>query len=357
MTARAALFYGTGRPFEPVEFTPPTPLGAEILVKVTCCTLCRSDLSTFSGRRTEPTPTVLGHEIVGRIEAFGPTAAAVDARGNAADVGSRVTWAITAGCGTCPPCVDDLPQKCVRVYKYGHLRADPARPVGGGLSEYVLLVPGTTWFVVPDGLPDAVVAPANCATATSAGLVRHAGPISGRTVLVVGAGVLGVTAVALAADAGATVFVVDPLPAMRERAVRFGAAAAFAPEELNREIKDRTGGRGADVVIELAGSSASVESALRVVRTGGKVILAGTVAPTPPVPLDPEAVVRRMLTICGVHNYHPRDLAAALTFLEGPGRSLPFDEMVTAQFPLSAVDRAFAHAAAMPGSRVAVVTG
>ena len=84
-------------------------------------------------------------------------------------------------------------------------------------------------------------------------------------------------------------------------------------------------------------------------------VLAGTVAPTPGVELDPEQVVRRLLTIRGVHNYHPRDLGAALAFLAGPGLGFPFATLVGKEFPLEEVERAFAHAHAHPGVRVAVV--
>src|SRR5262249_22987300 len=69
---RAVVFSGAGHRLQMIRFPVPEPHGTELLVRVTCCTLCRSDLHTHAGRRIEPTPTVLGHEIVGRIEAFGP---------------------------------------------------------------------------------------------------------------------------------------------------------------------------------------------------------------------------------------------------------------------------------------------
>jgi alcohol dehydrogenase len=78
------------------------------------------------------------------------------------------------------------------------------------------------------------------------------------------------------------------------------------------------------------------------------------VLPTASVPLDPEAVVRRMLTIRGVHNYAPRDLATALDFLAGAGMAYPFAELVSRTYRLDEVEQAFAFAHAHPGSRVAV---
>jgi alcohol dehydrogenase len=356
----AIVFTGAGQPLEQMPFALPEPRGAEVLVRVTCCTLCRSDLHTHAGRRTEATPTVLGHEIVGRIEAFGPTAARRDAAGVPVDVGSRISWAIAVGCDSCFFCTEDLPQKCERPYKYGHQRLAPERPLGGGLCDFIVLVPGTYWLRIPNEIPDRVAAPANCATATVAALLRHAGPMGGKTVLVLGAGVLGVTACAMARAGGArAVIVSDPLPVCRERALHFGATHAFpeASDERATLIHEATRGRGADIVLELAGAAASVQAGLALARTGGTVVLAGTVAPVGTIGLDPENMVRRMLTIRGVHNYHPRDLATALAFLAGPGQAYPWDSLIAAEYPLEQAEQAFADAHARPGVRIAVIPG
>src|SRR5205085_366389 len=123
------------------------------------------------------------------------------------------------------------------------------------------------------------------------------------------------------------------------------------PEALAEGVAALTQGRGADVALELAGFESCVRAGLANVRVGGTLVLAGTVSPTPAVALDPEAVVRRMLTVRGVHNYHPDDLGTALAFLAGPGRSAPFASLVGATFPLHRADEAFAHAHANPGLR------
>src|SRR5262245_9443965 len=272
-----AVFHAPGRPMELTTFTAPEPRAGELLVRVACCTLCRSDLHTHAGRRVEPTPTVLGHEIVGRVETFGPGTPRTDAAGEPIDVGTRLSWAIAVGCGMCFNCANELPQKCERPYKYGHHRLDADRPLGGGLAEFVILVPGTAWFRVPENIPDRVAASANCATATVAALLRYGGPVTGRSVLVLGAGVLGVTACAMSRAAGATtVLVSDLLPASRVRAAAFGATHAFATDfDLSTAVRDATGGRGADVVFELAGAAETVRAGLAAARIGGTVVLAG----------------------------------------------------------------------------------
>ncbi|VTS06960.1 zinc-binding dehydrogenase [Tuwongella immobilis] len=356
--SRAVLFTRAQEPFRVVDYPDPEPMGGEIRVRIRCCTICRSDLHTHSGRRVQPSPTILGHEITGRIDAFGPDARRVDAAGQPAEIGTRVTWAIAVGCGDCFYCQDDLPQKCEKPFKFGHTQVDPQRPLGGGLADTVMLTPLTQWFCVPDSVSDSMAAPANCATATVAGLLRTAGTIANRSVLVLGAGVLGVTACAMAQSLGASrVMVCDPSAESQQRAREFGATdtSGVDPSDQRAMIADATAGRGADVVLELAGVASSVQSAMQLARIGGQVILAGTVAPTPGVTFDPEQVVKRMLRISGVHNYHPRDLRAALDFLAGPGRAYPFESLVSRRYALAEVDAAFSDAHAHPGVRIAVM--
>jgi alcohol dehydrogenase len=152
------------------------------------------------------------------------------------------------------------------------------------------------------------------------------------------------------------VIVSDPLPTSRDRALGFGATHAVSadPPQLGERVRELTDGRGADVVFELAGTSSSAQTSLALVRTGGTVVLAGTVAPVGNVAFDPEAVVRRMLTIRGAHNYHPRDLSRALAFLAGPGRDYPWESLVVADYALAETEQAFADAHNRPGVRVAI---
>jgi alcohol dehydrogenase len=355
---RVVYFHGPGRLLELVRRPVPEPRGAEVLVRVSCTTLCRSDLHTHAGRRTEPTPVVLGHEIVGRIAAFGPAASRRDVQGRALTVGDRVSWSVAASCGECFFCADGLPQKCAALFKYGHEQARDDRPFVGGLADFVVLVPGTACVRVPDGLPDTLATPANCATATVAAVLRHAGPLRGRAVLIFGAGVLGLTACAVARAAGAAAVLVSDLDdRCRERATAFGATHVLsgAADAVAAAVAEVTAGRGVDVALELAGVAETVQAGLARLRVGGTLVLAGTVLPTPPIALDPEDVVRRLLTIRGVHNYTPQDLAAGLVFLDGPGRAYPFADLVSHTFRLDEVEQAFEYAHAHPGRRVAVV--
>lgn len=352
--ARAAVFTAAGAPHELRELAVPEPQGREVLVRVTACTLCGSDLHTLAGRRQTAVPTILGHEVLGRIERFGGEASRVDWAGQPLREGDRVTWAVAAHCGACFYCRRDLPQKCQRLFKYGHEPLRSGRELSGGLAEFCLLVAGTDLFRVPDGLPDEAACPANCATATAAAVLEAAGPLAGRTVLVLGAGMLGLSAAALARRAGAAeVVCVEVNPARRALAEAFGASRVASPDEAAQVVAAATGGHGADAALELSGASAAVESGLARLRVGGTLVLAGAVFPTPPVPLEPETIVRRCLSLRGVHNYAPRHLQTAIEFLTTAG-AYPFASLVEGWFGLAEVERAIAHARAAAALRVGV---
>lgn len=321
---RAALFDGSGLPLRLVEQELP-PLGpGERLVRVTACTICGSDLHTLAGRRSAPTPSILGHEALG-----------IDVA-----TGERVTWSLMASCGECPLCRRGVTQKCERLFKYGHARHTD-RP-SGGLSEYCVLRPGTTVLPVPDALPDEVACPANCATATVAACLRLAGDVQGAEVLIQGAGLLGLTATAMAIAArAAAVHVVDPDPARRAWAQRFGATHTYDSSEPLPTT---------DVAIELSGRS----TALPPLAIGGRYILAGAVFPAAGLALDPEVVVRRLLRIEGIHNYTAPDLITALSFLTEHHERFPFAALVPRRFALSAVNEALAYVESTRPPRVLV---
>jgi alcohol dehydrogenase len=341
-TTLAAVFLGPGLPLELREVPLPDVSGARVLVEVLACTLCGSDLHTMHGRRTVPVPTVLGHEVLGRIAAFGPESPRSDAAGLPLRVGDRVTWGIVASCGDCFYCRRSLPQKCERQVKYGHEPLRPGFELTGGLAGHCLLAPGTTVFRVPDDLPDAVACPVNCATATVAAALEAAGPIVGRRVLVMGSGMLGVTAMAWARTLGAeAVIACDVSPDRLALARRFGATHMAPPDDLARVVLEMTGGHGVDVAFEMTGTAEAVEAVLPLARLGGGVVLVGSVFPTRPVPIAPEQIVRRCLTVRGIHNYAPDHLRTALDFLAARP-PFPFESLVADWRPLGTIEQALA---------------
>jgi alcohol dehydrogenase len=219
--------------------------------------------------------------------------------------------------------------------KYGHEAFRPGRELLGGLAEHCLLVPGTAILKLPDELPLATACPASCATATIVAALEAAGDVRDRTVCVLGAGLLGLTACAMARTRGASeVICVDVHPERCARSLSFGATRATPPEDLAATVAATTERQGADVILELSGSSHAYEAAWPLVCLGGAVLLVGSVFASPPVPMRLEEVVRRCLSIRGVHNYVPRHLVTAVQFLVDQHRAFPFADLVAEWYPL-----------------------
>ena len=352
----AAIFHQAGSPLELKQLPTAELRAGEILVEVTCCTLCGSDLHSIRGDRPVAGPTVLGHEMIGRIRSLGSSSR--DLRGVDLRVGDRIIWSIAVSCHNCFFCNNALPQKCERLFKYGHEVAREDEPCHGGLAQLCHLVPGTTVIKLPQDLPDTVAAPANCATATCAAALRTAGAVAGRTVIIQGAGMLGLTAAAMCRQARAANVIVTDLSALRlQLASKFGATAVFDARDqasVQNAIAQNTDGRGGDVLFEMSGSAEALENSFLLLRPGGHLLLVGAVSPSRPIAVSPEQLVRKMLSIDGVHNYVPQDLLTAITFLEATQRTFPFHELVGAEFSLTEVNHAVQHALNTDSPRIAV---
>jgi putative phosphonate catabolism associated alcohol dehydrogenase len=340
--AAAAVFHGAERAIEIREIPVPAPRGPEVLVEVLACTICASDLHSLEGRRRVPVPTILGHEILGNIAEFGPTAARHDRAGQPLSVGDRVTWGVIASCGDCFYCRRSLTQKCERQLKYGHEPLRPGRELTGGLATHCVLVAGTDMLLVPQELSDAAACPANCAGATVAAALERAGALAGRSVLILGGGMLGVTTTAWACMLGAEhVIVCDIAPERQRLATKFGATHTAAPDAIADMTRNCTDGHGVDVVFEMTGTPDAFEVALSLSRMGGSIVLVGSVFPSRAVPVAAEQLVRRCLTVNGIHNYNSGHLRSALCFLAAHP-SLPFTDLVSPWEPLAAFPRAVA---------------
>lgn len=324
-----------------LESVPVPPLEpGEVLVKVSLATVCGSDRHTVSGRRAQPCPSILGHETVGYIAAIGGDDELRSVDGRQLQVGQRVIWSETLPCGTCDRCLAGVTAKCRTVRKAGHEAFDSSWALSGGYAEHVLLPRGMPVAVVDDDVTDALAAPAACATATVMAVIERAMPLAGRRVVVIGAGMLGLTALAAAAEGGASsVTAVDPAAERRELARQFGATSVVA------SIGDVD---QCDVLIELSGKAAALQEGIGKLDVQGVAIFAGSVAPDGNIAVDPESVVRRHLAFRGVHNYEPRHLTQALDFLRRTNGRFPWTDLVAEPVPL---DRIGGLLTGAPGSK------
>ncbi len=360
-TSLAALFDSTGTPFRLEAVAVPAPGPGEILVRNEYTTLCRSDLYTYLGTRTEKTPTILGHEIIGRIAALGPDAPRSDCRGAALRVGDRITWAIYAS----DPCScmarAGIPQKAPDLFKYGHEQVTASSHLHGGLAEHCLLRRHTPVARIDAAIPLPVLALINCSFATVAGSLRLAGSVADRTVLITGAGMLGLVAAAMCRAAGARRILAADISADRlTTALRFGVDHTLllgsGKPDLQTQLAAQTDIAPVTVAIDCSGVPETMEAVLRSLGIGGTAVLIGAAFPQRPIQVDAEQVVRRLLTIRGLHNYNLDDFITAISFVEQHHNRFPFADLIEDRFSLVEVDAAFAHAVASSAHRVGIRT-
>ena len=345
----AAIWSGTRDRFriEPVPLPDLRP--GEVVVRTELATICGSDLHTINGDRETPLPTVLGHEAIGHVVATGGDVAAAD--GRPVVTGDRITWTIGTACGTCHRCRRGIGQKCERVRKYGHEAIDEHWQLNGGFGNHVHLIADTGLVHVPESLRADVATPANCATATVTCAARRVGLDGDDVVVVLGCGMLGLTAVAYARDRGCTTVIASDIdPARRALAEQIGASHAVAPEDLAAV----TDVHGADVIIELSGNSRAVQSAFELVGLGGRIALVGSVSPAPQITFEPSGYVKNLTTVVGSHNYRVDDLVEAIAFLGRSPVQATLADLVSSPYPLAEIEAAVTAANAGAAPRVAL---
>src|SRR5919205_135935 len=263
MRAMAVVDYE--RPLELLDLPVPTPGDGEVLVRVRYCGVCFSDVKTVTGHMPySPTlklPHVAGHEIAGVIEQTGP--------GTTLNTGQRVAIYNYWACGTCRSCRAGEETVCL------NLRGWVGFTSPGGFQEY-LVVPEKYALPLPDSIADQQAAALSCATGTSYRAVISRGKVAaGESVLVVGAGGVGLQAIQVARAAGARVFATDVDERKLARARELGATTP--PEGVADRagwLRERMGG-GAALVAEAEGRAGSLALAGAAARRGGGVFMAG----------------------------------------------------------------------------------
>lgn len=343
-TSVSAVFSATGTPIELRTIEIPPLQKGEILVRNEYTTLCKSDLHTYTGKRKEKSPTILGHETVGRIVAFGDVPPLHDQRGQALALNDRISWAIFSSHPNSALAQRGIPQKGDDLLKYGHEQLTNTHTLHGGLSQYVILRANTPIVKINEEVPLKIAAIVNCSVATVAGALRLAGDITGKNVLVSGAGMLGVVACAMSKTAGAaTVIALDITPERLHLAQQFGADVVFEAQN-NWQENFQTLVGGCDVILEMSGVANAMEQTLEILAIGGTAVWVGAVAPQRPLLIDAEQIVRKLHVIKGLHNYNLDDFVKAVHFIEQHHRTYPFAEVIQEGFCLHEIETAFEYA-------------
>jgi L-iditol 2-dehydrogenase len=320
-----------------VEEVPrPEPGPGEMLVRVEASGICGTDLKKIQKGLLSP-PRIFGHEIAGTVASLG-------AGPSRFREGQRVVLHHHVPCGACFYCERRAYAQCAAYRRNGTTAG--FEPSGGGYAEYVKAM---DWIVaggavpVPEGVlaEEAVfVEPVN----TCLKAVRRAGVEKGQTVLIVGQGPIGLILLQLCRWAGAEVLVSDTLGDRREMGRSLGAARALdAREDVPREVRGLTEGRGADCAFVAAVGPVPFAQAVDAVRPAGRIMVFAATSPGETAEVDLGALTaseKEILTSYSA-SIELQDLAARLVF----GREVRVRELVTHRFPLERAEEAFALAA------------
>ena len=321
-----AYFLGDQR-IETRPLALPEPGEGQVLVKVSACGVCGTDVHIFHGGKgsaeVEP-PVILGHEFSGRIVKIGDGVTGLE-------IGQLVTIDPNIYCGRCRPCRRGQKQMC------HHMRAVGVN-MDGGFAD-ACLVPYAQCVPVAQDVDLELAALAEPLACCLHGIDRT-GIRFGENVLVIGGGTIGQIMLQLARLAGAAnVVLSEPVEKRRALAVQLGADAAIDPihEDMPTRLSELLGAEGADVVIECVGDPRTSAQAIDAAARCGRVLLFGVPAPEAVLQTGLYPIYQKELTIMG--SFVNPDTHSRAVALLASGQ-LKLKELITHRFPVSQLEQA-----------------
>jgi S-(hydroxymethyl)glutathione dehydrogenase/alcohol dehydrogenase len=366
---KGLVYHGPGQALTLEELQLDPPSEGEVQVRMVAAGVCHSDLHVVDGDWERPAPVVLGHEGAAIVEVLGPGVrerpAGAPLEHGGLRVGDLVSLAWTAACGACAACGRGEGWLCTEPRGSNH-RLDAAaarlhRADGSAVGAYsgigafcsAQVVAAEAAVAVDPRTPPEVAALIGCAASTGIGAVRNtAGVRPGESLVILGLGGVGLSALLAAVDAGARpIIAVDLEPSKRALALTLGATLAVEPVALRGSASALPAG-GPDHVLECVGLAESAELALQVVRPGGTVTLVGMPVMGVTAAIDVYRFVEDGKRLLG-SNYgscipardFPRTAADAVS-----GR-LPLAALVSGSISLDDIDAAFAAMRRRDGAR------
>jgi len=296
----------------------------EVLLKVSVCGICGTDIKILAGKSHASPPVILGHEFCGIVEECGNNVQTL-AKGDFVSVDPNIF------CGHCQYCRKGKVNLCENLIALGV-------DIDGGFAEYCI-VPKKQCYKIPKTLAPVMAALMEPLSCVIYGF-QHADIQPGDSVAIVGGGVIGIMMLKLARlSAARQIIVVEPDAKRRELCRAIGADAVFNPNDKNadEEIIKFTRG-GAEVVIECVGSVAAVDQAYRLVKNGGKLIIFGVSSVDQKWAISPYDIFRKDITIKGSF-LNPFTLKTAVDLVTCG--KIKLDDLDIHAFPLNVIQEAF----------------
>ncbi|MFO1020795.1 MAG: zinc-binding dehydrogenase [Planctomycetales bacterium] len=351
--AEIAVFTGAKRPFELREFPVPDPEPGAILVKIRMANVCGTDLHIWKGEydisrgRPEPFSLCMGHEMAGEVARLGD-GVTTDSLGRPLAVGDRIVYQYFCGCGRCPSCLRQKTPRCQQGLRYRY-PATQWPHFNAAYGQYYYLHPEQKVFKVPENVSDDLAGPANCALAQVVYALERGNAQPGDSLVIQGAGGLGLNAVAVARERGVSnIIVIDALEERLELARQFGADHTLSLKEFPKaedrlaEVRRLTEGWGADLVLEVAGTPRAFVEGVDLLGQGGTLLEVGNISQKQTVEFDPSTLLHGGKTILGIMWYEPSALGVALDLLSRKQGAYPFSKVLSHRFPLRRINEAFA---------------
>ncbi|MEU2391169.1 zinc-dependent alcohol dehydrogenase family protein [Streptomyces sp. NPDC007369] len=343
---RAVVFERFGQRAEVREVPDPSPPAGGVVVRVEATGLCRSDWHGWTGHDPDIVlPHVPGHELAGVVEAVGSGVTGWRP-------GDRVTVPFVCACGTCADCAAGDQQVCAR-------QTQPGFTHWGSFAEYVALEHADVNLVaVPEELSFATAAGLGCRFATAfRAVVAQGRAAPGEWVAVHGCGGVGLSAVMIAAAAGARVVAVDTAPEALALARRFGAAhtvdAGAVGGATAEAVRELTGG-GAHLSLDALGSPVTAAASVAGLRRRGRHVQVGLLPAAGGKTILPmERVIGWELEILGSHGMAAHAYPPMMELVR-TGTLRP-DLLVTSTIPLDAAPAALAAMGSAPGRGVTII--
>ena len=345
-TMRAAVLRDYDKGLQVETIRTPRPKAGEVLIKVTACGLCHSDLHVIGGAIAFPLPAVLGHEVAGTIVELGP-----GTEHTGLEVGQQVAGGFLMPCGQCRHCAAGHDELCEPFFELNRLKGvlydgttrlysldgEPIQMYSmGGLAEYSV-VPATALAPVPEGVDPVSSAILGCAAMTGYGAVRRGADLKyGETVAVVAVGGVGSNIVQIARVFGASqVIAIDVADDKLEAVKAFGATATInsMTQDAREEVLKLTNGRGVDVSFEALGIPSTWNTALDVLADGSRMVPIGLGAGRQTAEVEINRTVRRSQSILGSYGARTRQDLPAVVDLAARG-IINYDDLVTRRFSL-----------------------
>jgi threonine dehydrogenase-like Zn-dependent dehydrogenase len=347
--SRAAVVPSPSEDLVVQEYEIPELTPGSALLKVANAGVCGTDVHLWHGRLAGvPYPLIPGHEVVGTIEAVGPTPIK-DLDGNQIQDGDRVTFHdVTKTCYSCWYClIAKAPTKCPNREVYGITRDSTKWPhLVGGYAEYVYLTPGTHIVKIPEHVSFDGASAVGCAMPTAIHTVMRS-PLSwGKHVAIQGAGPVGLMLAILAKVNGAsTITSIDQAPNRLQIARNFGATHTLSIrdttlEERKEALREISGGHGPDIVYEATGNALAVPEGIELVREGGAYTICGQYTDSGTVEMNPHLMNRKHLDIRTVWGSETTHVYQAIKTIADNYDQFPFEKLVTHRFSLDEAQNA-----------------